>query len=98
MQNVAVMQVDYDYFPGYETYYDRSRHEYIYRDGDAWVRKSKPRGVTADVLLAAPSARMDFHDSPERHHSAVVKTYPKTWKQPATVSHGKVGRDEDKKG
>jgi hypothetical protein len=97
-QTVAVIQGDYDYFPGYETYYDRNRHEYIYRDGNAWVRKSQPRGVTADVLQAAPSARMDFHDSPENHHSAVVKAYPKTWKQPAKVDDGKGSREEDKKG
>jgi len=97
VQATAVFQDDYDYYPGYETYYSRNRHEYVYRDGNAWVRRPEPRGVTADVLLAAPSVRLDFHDSPEQHHSSVVKSYPKDWKQPAKAHDDKNDRRDDKK-
>jgi hypothetical protein len=78
---VGVVAADeYDYYPGYETYYNRTRHEYVYRDGSAWVhRAAPPAQVKADVLLRAPSVRMDFHDSPEAHHEAIAKTYPHDW-------------------
>ena len=72
-------QDDYDYYPGYETYYSRNRHEYIYRDGDRWVRRSEPRGVTVTALFSAPAVRLDFHDSPEQHHNTVVQAYPRNW-------------------
>ncbi|MDI1337740.1 MAG: hypothetical protein PSU94_16275 [Lacunisphaera sp.] len=71
---------DYDYFPAYETYYSRNRHDYVFRDGNAWVRRPEPPGVAPGVLLATPSVRMDFHDSPELHHRAVVQAYPGNWK------------------
>ena len=31
------------------------------------------------MLMAAPSVRMDFHDSPANHHAEVVKQYPRNW-------------------
>lgn len=78
---VVVYEDDYDYYPGYEVYYSRTRHEYVYRDGTQWVRRPQPRGVQLDVLLAAPSVRVDFRDSPERHHDSVIRTYPRNWKR-----------------
>ena len=86
---------DYDYFPGYETYYSRNRHEYVYRDNNAWVRRPQPRGISADILLAAPSVRLDFHDSPERHHDNVVRSYPHDWKRPEAKADDK--KDGDKR-
>ena len=82
IQAPADAQDDYDYFPGYETYYSRNRREYVYRDNNAWVRRPMPRGVSADILMAAPSVRLDFHDSPERHHDNVLRSYPRDWKRP----------------
>lgn len=82
-QTTVVFEDDYDYYPGYEVYYSRNRHEYVYRDGNTWVRRPGPRGVSVDVLLAAPSVRVDFHDSPAQHHSNVVRSYPRNWQQPA---------------
>ena len=79
--SVAIVD-DYDYFPAYEMYYSRNRHEYVYLEGNRWVRHSEPRGVTAGVLLASPFVRMDFHDSPEQHHGAVVQSYPRNWAPP----------------
>lgn len=96
-QATVVIQDDYDYYPGYETYYSRNRHEYVYRDGNAWVRRPEPRGVTANVLLAAPSVRLDFHDSPEQHHSSVVRSYPKNWTPPGKDHGAKDDRNSDKK-
>ncbi len=77
---VFVAQDDYVYYPNYECYYSVSRHQYAYREGNAWVARPAPRGVSVDVLQASPSVKMDFHDSPAQHHATVVKQYPKNWK------------------
>jgi hypothetical protein len=79
VQSSIVFEDDYDYYPGYETYYSRSRQEYVYRDGGRWVRHSEPRHVAVSLLLASPSIRMDFRDAPERHHRAVARSYPRNW-------------------
>jgi len=79
---VFAVQDDYVYYPDYECYYSVSRHQYAYREGGAWVLRPAPRGVSVDVLLASPSVRMDFHDSPARHHAAVVQKYPRNWAPP----------------
>jgi len=96
VQTSVAFQDDYDYYPGYEVYYSRNRHEYVYRDGNAWVRRPQPRGITVDMLLATPSVRLDFHDSPEQHHSNVVRSYPRTWKQPAQKNNDKDDHRDDK--
>jgi hypothetical protein len=97
VQTSVVVQDDYDYYPGYETYYSRNRHEYVYREGNAWVRRPEPQGVAVNVLLAAPSVRLDFHDSPEQHHSNVVQSYPKSWKRPDNNRDDKNDRPDNKK-
>ena len=81
---VFVAQDDYVYYPQYECYYSVSRHQYAYREGNAWVARPAPRGVSVDVVQASPSVKMNFHDSPANHHAAVVKQYPKNWKPPGT--------------
>ena len=81
---VFMAQDDYVYYPSYECYYSVSRHQYAYREGNAWVARPAPRGVSVNVLLASPSVKMDFHDSPAQHHAAVVKQYPKNWSPPAS--------------
>ena len=80
VQNDMMQEDDYVYYPGYETYYSSNRHQYLYRDGSNWVTRPAPSRVAVDVLLASPSVRVDFHDSPAQHHAAVVKSYPKNWK------------------
>ncbi len=77
---VVVVQDDYVYYPQYECYYSVSRHQYAYREGNAWVSRSAPHGVSANVLMASPSVKMNFHDSPAQHHAELVKQYPKNWK------------------
>ena len=71
---------DYVYYPDYECYYSVSRHQYAYREGGGWVARPAPRGVSVSVLLASPSVRMNFHDSPANHHAVVVKQYPRNLK------------------
>ena len=92
-----VVQDDYDYYPGYEVYYSRNRHEYVYRDGNSWVRRPQPRGITVDLLFAAPSVRVDFHDAPERHHDVVIRSYPRNWKRPDNKHDDRDDKKDDRK-
>jgi hypothetical protein len=78
----VVVQDDYVYYPSYGIYYNNTRHNYAYREGNAWVSRPAPRGVSVDAVRASPSVRMDFHDSPANHHDAVVRQYPKNWQAP----------------
>jgi len=71
---VVVVQDDYVYYPNYGVYYNSHRHQYYYLRGDAWVWAPAPEGVSVDVLLASPSVRMDFHDSPANHHACLLYT------------------------
>ena len=93
----VVMEDDYVYYPSYECYYSVSRHQYAYRDGRNWVSRPAPRGVSVNVLLASPSVRMDFHDSPAQHHAAVVKQYPKNWAPPGVKQGQKDNRKDDQR-
>ncbi len=97
VQSAVVFEDDYDYFPGYETYYSRSRQEYVYRDGGRWVRHTEPRHVSLSLLLASPSVRMDFRDAPERHHRTVVRSYPKNWSPRGAAHVAKNGRGTDRR-
>lgn len=95
-QAVVVVQDDYEYYPNYEVYYSRNRHEYVYLDGGSWVRRPQPSGVTLDVLVHSPSVRLDFHDAPELHHSSVVRSYPRNWKHAEKRRDRKDNSREDK--
>ena len=88
-----VVEDDYVYYPNYECYYSISRHQYAYREGNGWVSRPAPRGVSVNRLLASPSVRMNFHDSPAQHHAAVVRQYPKNWK-PAGANQGQNRKDD----
>jgi hypothetical protein len=92
---VVVYQDDYDYYPGYEVYYSRTRREYVYRDGNAWVRRPQPRGISEIELRRAPSVRVDFHDAPEQHHSTVIRTYPRNWTPPGQRRDDRDDRRDD---
>jgi hypothetical protein len=96
VQTTVVVQDDYVYYPQYEVYYSSSRHQYGYRDGNAWAWRPAPANVSLNVMLSSPSVHMDFHDSPERHHAAVVKSYPKNWHAPA-AKQSKDDHQKDKK-
>jgi hypothetical protein len=98
VETAVVVQDDYVYYPGYEVYYSNSRHQYAYLEGGAWVSRPAPRGVSVDVLLASPSVRMDFHDSPAHHHTEIVQKYPRNWKPPGSSKQGqKENRKDDKR-
>jgi hypothetical protein len=74
---------DYFYYPSYQVYYSSYRRQYIYQDGNAWVTRPAPPGVSVGVLFASPAVRLDFHDAPEIHHTRVIQQYPKHWKPPS---------------
>ena len=88
---------DYDYYPSQEIYYARNRREYIYRDGDRWVRTTSPR-VSSRVLLSSPSVRVEFRDSPERHHNDVIRRYPRDWRYDRDRDGRRDWRDENRNG
>ena len=90
---VVVVEDNYVYYPSYGVYYNTRRHQYAYLDGGAWVSRPAPLGVSADVLLASPSVKMDFHDSPANHHADMAKKYPKNYKA-AHSDQKAAGRDD----
>lgn len=94
----VVVQDDYVYYPNYGVYYSTSRGQYAYQEGGAWVNAPTPRGVSVDVLLASPSVKMNFHDSPANHHAAVVQQYPKNWKPSASKPDRKETQNDNKSG
>jgi hypothetical protein len=93
----VVVEDDYVYYPNYEVYYSSSRHQYAYLEGGAWVSRPAPRGVSVDVLLASPSVRMNFHDSPANHHAEIVRQYPKNWKPSGPNQGQKENRKDDQR-
>jgi len=97
VQTQVVFEDDYVYYPNYEVYYSSSRHQYAYRDGRNWVSRPAPRGVSVDVLFASPSVRMDFHDSPARHHNEVVRQYPRNWSPSQANQERKEERKDNRK-
>jgi hypothetical protein len=97
VQALVIFEDDYDYFPAYEVYYSRNRQEYVYRESNQWVRRQEPSGVSRQVLLAAPSVRVDFRDSPERHHATVIRNYPKNWQRQDNRHNDRRQDNRDKK-
>ena len=67
---------DYDYYPGYETYYSRTHGYYYYRDGNNWVRRNDP---PRNWVSGTTSVQVHFKDAPDRHHVEMIKRYPKNW-------------------
>jgi hypothetical protein len=97
VETTFAVQDDYVYYPNYEVYYSSSRHQYAYREGDAWVARPAPRGVSVNVLQSSPSVKMDFHDSPASHHASVAKQYPKNWKPSGTNQGQNEKRKDDQR-
>ena len=98
VETTAVVQDDYVYYPQYQVYYSGSRHQYAYIEGGAWVSRPAPRGVPVNVLIASPSVRMNFHDSPEHHHAEVVRQYPKNWRPSGPNPGQKDDRNDGQRG
>jgi hypothetical protein len=94
VESGVVMQPEYVYYPGYEVYYSHNTRQYTYREGRSWVSRTAPPHVSAEVLIASPSVRLDFHDSPSVHHAEVVKQYPRHWSPPAANHGGQEGHNE----
>jgi len=90
VERTVVVQDDYVYYPSYQVYYSGTTRQYVYVEGNSWVTRPAPPRVSADVLFASPSVRLDFHDAPAMHHAAVVQTYPRNWAPPGS-GHGNQG-------
>ena len=91
----VVVQDNYVYYPAYQVYYGGNTHQYVYQEGRSWVSRPAPPRVSADVLFASPSVRLNFHDSAgeliTRRWSGGT---PKNW-APTRSSHGnQQGHDE----
>ena len=93
----VAVQDDYVYYPGYQVYYSSYRHQYVYQSGRSWVSRPAPPRVSVNVLLASPSVKVDFHDSPANHHTTVVQNYPRNWAPPGANHGNKEGWKEDHK-
>jgi hypothetical protein len=78
--SVNVTPDNYVYYPKYGVYYSSHRRQYYYQDHGAWVWGARPPSVSGDVVLGSPAVKMDFHDSPDRHHDEIVRKYPRDWK------------------
>jgi len=97
VENGVMVPPGYVYYPGYQVYYSGHTRQYVYREGSSWISRPAPPRVSADVLLASPSVRLAFHDSPAIHHAAVVRQYPKHWAPPeSSPNHGQGNRDHGK--
>ena len=78
VEDETVRPYDYIYYPDYEVYYALNRREYYCLEGNAWVWRASPWGISGDWLRRSPGVRMDFHDRPEHHHPRVAQQYPRT--------------------
>lgn len=97
-RRTVVYEDDYDYYPGYEVYYARNRHEYVYRDGNRWVRSTTFPRANSQILFSSPSVRVEFRDSPERHHDSVVRRYPRDWRYDRDRDGRRDWRDDNRNG
>lgn len=97
-RGTVVYDDDYDYYPGYEVYYARNHHEYVYRDGNRWVRSSTFPRASSRVLFSSPSVRLEFRDAPERHHDYVVRRYPHDWRRDRDHDGRRDWRDDNRNG
>ena len=79
----VVVSEDYVYYPNYGVYYNVHRRQFNYLRGNDWVSQPTPSGVSAQELFASPSVKMDFHDSPSKHHAQMLQKYPRNWKPSA---------------
>ena len=95
VETAVVVQDDYVYYPNYEIYYSSSRHQYAYLEDGAWISRPAPRGISVNVLLASPSVRMNFHDSPANHHAEIVRQYPKNWSPRGQKENRKDDKHDD---
>jgi hypothetical protein len=93
----VVVPDNYVYYPGYQVYYSSNTRQYVYQEGRSWVSRPAPPRVSANVLFASPSVRLDFHDSPAIHHATVVRQYPKNWAPPGSSHGNQQGHDEGNK-
>jgi len=74
----------YYYYPAWGVYYNNSRHQFSYLQGGHWVVGPIPPGLSINSIMASPSVRMNFSDSPTNHHAETSLKYPSNWKPSTT--------------
>ena len=77
-----LVQDDYVYYPSHQVYYSGRSRQYVYLEGRSWVSRPTPPHITAEVLFASPSVRVDFRGSPAPYHARYVERYPRNWTPP----------------
>ena len=86
------------YYPTYEVYFDPGAQVYWHSDRGHWVSGGAPEGVSVAVLQGSPSARVDFHGSPESHHAVVAQQYPRNWKPQGPPNRAQAPQDQGRNG
>ena len=94
VERTVVVQDDYVYYPSYQVYYSGRTRQYVYLDGRSWVSRPAPPRVSAQVVFASPSVRLDFHDHPSNHHAKISREYPKHWAPPGQNRGRKQGHGD----
>ena len=94
VQHTVVVQDDYVYYPSYQVYYSGRTRQYVYLEGRSWVSRPAPPRVSAQVVFASPSVRLDFHDHPSNHHAKISREYPKHWAPPGQSRDRKQSHNE----
>lgn len=97
VETTFVIEDDYVYYPSYQIYYSSRRHQYAYRDGNNWISRPAPPGVSLRHLQASPSVRMEFHDSPAQHHEETTRQYPRNWSPARANQEHREDRKDDRK-
>jgi len=72
----------YYYYPAWGVYYNTSRSQFSYLQGGAWVLGPVPPGMPINSIMASPSVKLNFRDSPTNHHAETLLKYPANWKPP----------------
>ena len=58
----GVLQADYILYPAYRVYHSPRQRHVVFLEGNSWVTRDKPSGVSTAVLLASPSVSSGSQD------------------------------------
>lgn len=54
----GILQGDYVLYPTHQMYHSPRNKHFVYLKGGSWVTRSRPAGVTENVLFASPAVRL----------------------------------------
>ena len=65
------------YYSRYEVYQNTRNREYVYWEGQRWVRSPLPPAtITVATLQQSPVVKLTLEESPERSHPKTRLNYP----------------------